>query len=173
MAEAAETVDALDRPHPEATIGTRWELIADRVMGGRSRGRMARETMRGRAALRLAGTVSLANNGGFLQLALDLAPGGATVDARGWTGFALDVIGNGEGYNLHLRTADVVRPWQSYRQGFVAGPDWRTVRLPFEGFEPHRIEAPLDLARLRRIGVVAIGRAFEADIALGGIRFYR
>jgi len=31
---------------------------------------------------------------------------------------------------------------------------------------------PLDLSRLRRIGIVAIGRAFRADVAVGGVRFY-
>ena len=172
MATAPAVIDALDRPAPLSSLGTRWEMIADRVMGGVSTGRMTRETVAGRPAIRLTGEVSLENNGGFLQIALDLAPNGGTVDASGWTGIALDVTGNGERYNLHLRTADVVRPWQSYRAGFEAGPEWRTVRLPFAGFEPHRIEAPLDLSRLRRLGIVAIGRAFRADIAVGGVRFY-
>jgi hypothetical protein len=66
----------------------------------------------------------------------------------------------------------VARPWQSYRQSFVARPEWQTVRLPFAGFEPHRIAAPLDLSTLRRIGIVAIGRAFHADIAIAGVRFH-
>ncbi|MFW5642360.1 MAG: CIA30 family protein [Roseicyclus sp.] len=165
------TIDALDRPHPQASIGTRWALVSDRVMGGVSSGTMARETVAGRPALRMRGGVSLENDGGFLQIALDLATGGGTLDARAWTGLALDVLGNGVRYNLHLRTADVRRPWQSYRAGFTATPDWRTVYLPFDGFAPHRLDAPLDLGRLRRLGIVAIGRAFDADIAVGGLRF--
>jgi len=133
---------------------------------------MRREVVRGREAIRMQGDVSLENNGGFLQIALDLAPDGAPIDARGWAGIEIDVIGNGESYNLHLRTADVIRPWQSYRAGFVAEPEWRTRRLPFAEFEPHRIDAPLDRSTLRRIGIVAIGRAFHADIAIGGVRFH-
>jgi hypothetical protein len=172
MAASDGIIDALDQDPPQATIGMRWELIADRVMGGVSSGAMSRETVAGRPALRMRGTVSLESNGGFVQIALDLASGGV-VDARPWAGIEIDVFGNGERYNLHLRTADVVRPWQSYRAEFVATPEWRTVRLPFAGFEPHRIEAPLDLARLRRIGIVAIGRAFTADIAIGRLQFYR
>jgi hypothetical protein len=31
----------------------------------------------------------------------------------------------------------------------------------------------LDLARLRRVGLVGIGRAFRADVALNRIAFYR
>jgi hypothetical protein len=56
---------------------------------------------------------------------------------------------------------------------FFAPCEWRTIRLPFAGFEPHRLDAPLDIARLRRLGVVAIGRAFTADITIGGLQFYR
>jgi hypothetical protein len=173
MAGPNGIIDALDQEPPRATIGTRWELIADRVMGGVSSGELTREHVGGRAALRMRGDVSLENNGGFVQIALDLAPGGGVVDARGWTGIEIDVFGNDERYNLHLRTADVVRPWQSYRAEFIAGPEWRTIRLPFATFEPHRIDAPLDPARLRRLGIVAIGRAFTADVAIGRLQFCR
>jgi hypothetical protein len=173
MAGPHGIIDALDQEPRRATLGTRWELIADRVMGGVSSGELTREHVGGRAALRMRGDVSLENNGGFVQIALDLAPGGGVVDAREWTGIEIDVFGNDERYNLHLRTADVVRPWQSYRAEFIAAPEWRTIRLPFATFEPHRIAAPLDLARLRRLGIVAIGRAFTADVAIGKLQFYR
>lgn len=172
MAAADPIVDDLSRPAPEAATGTRWELVADRVMGGVSSGRMTRETIDGRPAIRLAGEVSLDNNGGFVQIALDLAPGRAPVDARGYAGVELDVRGNGERYNVHLRTADVTRPWQSYRQAFDASESWRTVRLPFDAFRAHRVEAPLDVSRLTRLGIVAIGRAFRADVAVAGVRFF-
>ncbi|MDH3314991.1 MAG: CIA30 family protein, partial [Gammaproteobacteria bacterium] len=89
-----------------------------------------------------------------------------------FTGLRLLVYGNGERYSVHLRTADIVRPWQSYRAHFEAPPEWREIRLPFADFKPYRLEAPLDLTRLRRIGVVAIGRAFFADLRLGEIGFY-
>lgn len=172
MSAAPQVIDAFDRPAPRATIGTDWELIEDRVMGGRSFGAMTRGIVAGRPALHLTGDVSLENNGGFIQAALDLSPGGSSVDVSNWSGIEIDVIGNGETYNLHLRTAYIERPWQSYRQRFVASPDWLSVRLPFADFEAHRIEAPLDLTRVRRIGIVAIGRAFSVDIAIGGAGFY-
>ncbi|MQX35711.1 CIA30 family protein [Roseospira navarrensis] len=171
MPVAPEIIDDLSWDAPWAAIGNRWGLVSDQVMGGVSDGRMTRETVAGRTALRMTGRVSLENNGGFLQLALDLGDAGAPVDARRWTGIRLDVVGTGETYNLHLRTSDLQRPWQSYRQSFRAPSTWTTVRLPFEGFTPHRTDAPLDLSRLRRIGIVAIGQAFQADIALADIRF--
>jgi len=120
----------------------------------------------------MRGAVSLANNGGFIEMALDLDPSGGAVDCRRYAGLEIDVWGNGEVYGLHLRTADLSRPWQSYRQTFLAEDGWRTVRLPFAGFMPHRSEPPLDLARIRRFGVAAIGRAFEADLAVAAIRFF-
>lgn len=166
-------IDVLDAPHPESSIGTRWVLVADTVMGGVSSGRMVREDVAGRNALRLTGDVRLDNNGGFLQIALDLAQDGEAVDASAFTGIALSVRGNGERYNVHLRTTAVVRPWQSYRASFDALPEWRTVTLPFKDFSAHRIAAPLEPAELRRVGIVAIGRAFEADVALSRIGFYR
>ena len=80
--------------------------------------------------------------------------------------------GNGERYDIRLRTTDVTRPQQSYRQEFVASNGWQTIRLPFADFVPHRIETPLDLTRLKRIGLVAIGREFTADLAVARIGFY-
>lgn len=170
---ATGLIDDLSRGDGRAATGTGWEVILDGVMGGVSSGRLTRETVQGRAALRLQGQVRLENNGGFVQIALDLAPGGGPVDASGWTGIELEVFGNAEPYALHLRTTAATRPWQSWRHGFTALPEWQRLRLPFAGFVPHRIDTPLDPAQLRRIGLIAIGRAFQADVSLGAVRFYR
>jgi hypothetical protein len=146
-------------------LGTRWRVVSDAVMGGVSDGALNCEVVEGRSCLRLRGEVSLANNGGFLQASLDLAVDGL-FDASAYSGLALDVFGNGASYNLHLRTADAARVWQSYRSSFEAPPRWQQVRLPFAGFRAHRLDTPLDLRRLRRIGLVAIGRAFTADVCI-------
>lgn len=174
MAISDPVIDDLSEPEPRARNGAAWELIADTVMGGRSEGRAERMTLGGRTAIRMTGRVRLENNGGFLQIALNLAADGTPVDAGGWDGIAIDVLGDDETYGLHLRTADVRRPWQSYRHSFTAPSHaWTTHALPFDAFTPHRIDAPLDRTRLKRIGIVAIGRAFAPDVAVGGIRFYR
>jgi hypothetical protein len=164
-------IDDLSRPFPEAATGTRWDLLSDGVMGGVSSGRMTSEVVAGRKAIRMQGTVSLENNGGFLQIALDLAPGGGVVDASAFRGIAVDVYGDGEIYGLHLRTPDLTRPWQSYRTAFLAGDGWMTLFLPFADFVPHRTDVPLDTRRLRRLGIVAIGRSFSPDLSVGGVRF--
>jgi len=154
-------------------LGTQWRSFSDQVMGGISRGAVARITLDGRPCLRLTGEVRLENNGGFIQAALDLGPRGEVLDASGYTGLRLSVRGNGEQYSVHIRTPDNSRPWQSYRARFLAGPAWQTVEIPFSDFEPYRIEAPLDVSRLRRIGLVAIGRAFQADLAVSEVSLYR
>lgn len=165
-------LEDLSCPAPLTPLGTRWELVSDRVMGGVSDGTLTRTVLDGHTALRLSGAVSLENNGGFLQMALDLRPDGGPLDARAFTGLELRVFGNDQSYNLHLRTADVIRPWQSYRLAFTAPARWTTLRLPFSDITPHRVDAPFDPATLRRIGIVAIGRAFTADIAIARIALY-
>ncbi|MFZ4604530.1 MAG: CIA30 family protein, partial [Caulobacterales bacterium] len=100
-------------------------------------------------------------------------PGGGAFDGSELAGMEFDVAGNGETYGCHLRTTDTLRPWQSYRHSFVAGPAWTKIRLPFAGFEGHRIDIAFDARKLRRIGLVAIGRAFEADLSVSRLVFYR
>ena len=149
-----------------------WRLVTDAVMGGVSRGSIAKETLEGREAIRMRGDVSTENNGGFVQIVLDLAPETGSFDAGGFTGVEMDVLGNHESYGAHLRTTDVTRPQQSYRQSFVTTPNWQSLQLPFVQFMPHRIDIPLDVKRLRRIGLVAIGREFAADLAVARLAFY-
>ncbi|MFZ0790078.1 MAG: CIA30 family protein [Chromatiaceae bacterium] len=153
-------------------LGTPWRLVTDGVMGGLSAGGLSFEQIDGRRALCLRGEVRLENNGGFVQAALDLAPEG-DLDASAYAGVRLLVRGNGEAYNLHLKTADLHLPWQSYRSSFPTGPEWREIRLPLGGFEPHRTTVPLDTGHLRSLGLVAIGRAFAAELCVAEISLYR
>jgi hypothetical protein len=149
-----------------------WEYVADTVMGGVSTGMLRELRMGGRDAVQLTGEVSLDNNGGFIQMAFDLNEG-AAFDASAWTGIALEVRGNSAGYELRLRTDQLSRPWQSFRAEITAQEEWQILRLPWAAFEAHRTEVVFDPARLRRIGVLAIGSEMQADIAVSSIGFYR
>ena len=115
--------------------------------------------------MRLKGTVSTDNGGGFIQMAFDLEQ-----DASGCTGLELDVCGNGETYALRLRTTRLTRAWQSFRTGFVAPSTWTTITVPFETLEAYRTDANFDASELRRVGVVAVGREFAVDVAVSGVR---
>jgi hypothetical protein len=165
-------IDDFSSADGRSRLGTSWRLVTDRVMGGVSNAAMSVREVDGRRALCMQGDVSLANNGGFVQVNIDLSPDGY-LDASDYAGLRLLVRGNGETYNLHLKTAATTMPWQSYRADFIADDQWREVRLPFAEFEPHRLVPALDLTRLLRLGVVAIGRPMRADLCIAEIGLYQ
>jgi hypothetical protein len=154
-------------------LGTEWRGVSDRVMGGVSDVRVEHGDADGQSFLRLRGDVRLENNGGFVQAALGLETRGGLLDASMYRGLRVTVRGNDQQYSLHVRTPDATRPWQSYRAHFTAGARWQTIDLPFAAFEPYRLDSPLDTQRLKRIGLVAIGRAFSADLMVSRIRLYK
>lgn len=175
LAAAGDTMILIDDRQSgdlQSTLGTQWRLITDGVMGGVSSGTLGTGQREGRNCLHLQGEVSLENNGGFIQAALELAQSGV-LDASAYAGVELDVYGNGESYNVHFRTSRVWLPWQHYRASFMAEPGWHTVQVPFAEFEGYRIGAAFDPARLERIGIVAYGRAFMADLCIGRVALYR
>lgn len=171
MTSTSAVIEDFSRRFPESAVGTHWQLLSDAVMGGVSSGCMTSVVVSGRPAIRMQGAVSLDNNGGFVQIALDLVPGGGIFDASRFLGIEIDSLGDGEEYGLHLRTSDLSRPWQSYRASITAGDTWKTIQVSFLDFLPHRTDVPLNVRRLRRLGVVAIGRQFNPDVCIGGIRF--
>jgi hypothetical protein len=172
MADETLTIDDRSSGGLESTLGSNWRIITDGVMGGLSNGELSPATIDNKACLRLQGDVSLKNSGGFIQAALDIESTEAA-DASTYTGLLLEVYGNDQEYNLHLRTGDVWLPWQSYRASFRAAGHWHAVRLPFDQFTGYRIGKKLDLKHLKRIGLVAIGRAFTADLCVAEIGLYR
>lgn len=152
-----------------ATVGGAWRLVSDQVMGGVSNGTLQPALHRNRPCLRMQGSVSTDFNGGFLQMSLELA-GGRAMDMSDYSAFELAVAGNNERYNLHVRTTDLFMPWQSYRASFDLSDTWQTIEIPFSALVPHRTVRPFRPERLTRIGIVAIGRDFEADVSLGQVR---
>ncbi len=154
-----------------ASINSEWEFIADTVMGGISQGSLTIKQYKDRDCLCLRGDVSTDNNGGFVQMAL---PVSSVINAESdYAGIELDIAGNDEAYNVHFRTSNLSRPWQSYRASFIATTNWQTIRLPFSELNAYQTELPFQLNKLARIGLVAIGRDFEAKLCLAGLRFYR
>ncbi len=132
---------------------------------------MVRDAVAGRPTIRMRGDVSLEKIGGFVQIALNLPSNAGVADASDWNGVELDIFGNIQDYEIHLRTDALTRLWKSYRQIFTADPGWRTVQLSFDHFVPHCTDVLLDTHRLWRIGLIAIGRPLTCDLAFGGPRF--
>ena len=172
MADDVRIIDDRRTGTLESVLGGSWQIVTDGVMGGVSRGELSLDTIDNKACLRLRGDVRLENNGGFVQAALDVENTEAA-NASGYDGLLLAVYGNNQEYNLHLRSGDVWLPWQSYRSSFRAPDRWQTLRLPFNEFSGYRIGKKLDLTQLERIGLVAIGRAFTADVCIGELALYR
>ena len=143
-----------------------WRYFADTVMGGVSEGSAGAEG----GAVRLTGTVSTANNGGFIQVRTEFENG----LPKGAQGLAIRVRGNGERYFIHLRTRATRLPWQYYQAGFETGPDWQEVRLPFDAFERSGALLPREIApgAVRSIGLVAFGRDHRADVSLAALGPY-
>ena len=120
MSVTSAIIDDLSHEPPIAAIGSNWRLLTDQVIGGVSKNSMVRDVIAGRAAIRMRGDVSLENNGGFVQIALDLSPHGGVVDASAWSGIELDVLGTGEEYGVHLRTDALTSSTKSQNQGRFA-----------------------------------------------------
>ncbi|MBV0913226.1 CIA30 family protein [Anianabacter salinae] len=144
-----------------------WTYLADTVMGGVSQGQARMETDGPETFIRLTGTVSTANRGGFIQTRTDL-PGGLPPET---TALRIRLRGNGERYFIHLRTSGTRLPWQYYQAGFPTGPDWAEIDLPLSSFEPsgRLLRSSPQAESLRSIGLVAFGRDHRADVSLAAL----
>lgn len=177
-------IDDFSESFPKTSSGTEWSGFTDKVMGGVSMGMLLREKVNGRNANVLKGKVSLYNNGGFIQMATNLAHNpveSLTVDASDFDGIELNVLYQGsenvENFNVHLRNPACLRQFSSYRGTFeVRNNEWETIRLPwssFVGHGPGSENTPFSPSELKRIGVVAIGKAMEVYLAVSSIGFYK
>jgi len=147
-----------------------YRFFTDQVMGGVSTGAARVEAAGEATHLRLTGTVSTENRGGFIQARTDLeAPFPAQAQ-----GVVIRVRGNGQRYFVHLRTRGTILPWQYYQAGFETTEDWRELRIPFTNFaasgallrDTPRPEAVTSLA------AVAYGRDHEADLSFEWLGLY-
>jgi len=136
-----------------------WRFFTDKVMGGVSEGRVTLHE----EGLHLAGTVSTANNGGFIQARTDT---GAFPD--GSKGLRIRVKGDGQRYFIHLRTGATMLPWQYYQAGFDTDDSWQDITLPFSAFTASGAILPRSPRPegIRSLALVAYGRDHVADIWL-------
>jgi hypothetical protein len=148
----------------------RWRFFADTVMGGVSSGKVEFLQEGGAGLARMTGTVSTANNGGFIQFRTELAG----PPPSGTKGVRLVVRGNGERYFVHLRTSFTVLPWQYYQAPFPTTGAWREVRLPLDAFKPsgRMLPGTIAPARIKSVGVVAYGREHEVLVEVREAGFY-
>lgn len=146
-----------------------WTFLADTVMGGVSKGQ-AEVITETETYLRLTGTVSTANNGGFIQVRQKLSE----PPAQQRTGVRLVVRGNGETYYVHLRSRSTRLPWQYYQAPFETIADWTEVQLPFEAFEAsgRLMRGSPGVDTIKSVGIVAFGKDHEALVEVREVGFY-
>jgi len=127
---------------------SRWSIVNDGVMGGRSQG--YGQIVDG--IMRFEGTL-VTRGGGFTSVRT-----GFQTDLSSYDGLELRVRGNGRRFEVEINDAQRYR-WRpvSRRDGFETTEDWRTVRVPFSGLRStvfgRSVSVPaIDLASVRQIG---------------------
>ncbi|ART83800.1 hypothetical protein CBP31_15105 [Oceanisphaera profunda] len=146
-----------------------WKVISDQVMGGVSRATQHQAERHHSPCTCLVGRTSLDNNGGFVQIKLDIEPSELSADYKG---IFIELAGNGHDYNLHVKTAQLTRPWQSFRYTLSVKPQWTRFIVPFQQLLAHRTEAELQPAEIKSIAVVAIGQEFDVDVCVRRFGFF-
>ena len=154
-------------------IGTLWQLADDVSVFAGGKEMLRPEKILGRDCVRLTGAMDLSETGGVLQMILSLKPGGGFLDAGDYDGIRLSVWGNGKIYSIRLKTPATPEPWQCYRAYFDTDKAWHEIHLPFDEFEGHGTDEPLDVSQLSTVALVATGRGFMADFAMSELAFYR
>jgi len=149
---------------------TRWWFFADTVMGGVSSGQVQFLRDGARTFARMTGLVSTENNGGFIQMQMDLPE----PPPEGATGVRLIVRGNDQRHFVHLRTSGTILPWQYYQARFDVTQGWAEVRLPFTAFGPSGaiLRDVVRESSLRSVAIVAYGREHAAEIDVREVSSY-
>ena len=143
-----------------------WRYVSDQVMGGVSDGSMQMGQDGDTGFARLSGTVSTANNGGFIQFRRTLAQ----PFEDGSTGLTLRVRGNGERYYIHLRPTSANRPWHYFAASFDTDGTWQDITLSWSSFSAQGgLQAEFSPAEITSIGVVAYGADYEAQLDVAQI----
>ncbi|MCU0636058.1 MAG: CIA30 family protein [Gemmatimonadaceae bacterium] len=154
-----------------SAIDTTWQLFTDRVMGGRSDAQAKRSRIAGTHCLVVEGLVRTEGNGGFLQVALPLAPADGVLDASAYTGVRVTVARGSGTWALHLRTPACTAPWMHYRAELPgrAVRQWVPVDVPFTAFSAEGVGTALDVRTLQRLGIVAVKPAGPAQLAISRV----
>ena len=147
---------------------TKWCFVTDKVMGGVSEGTLAIKNDEGISYYKMQGNVSTENNGGFIQFRTKIIN---HPKDKLFKAVKIKVRGNNEQYAVHLRTKYLFFPWQYYESIFMADNKWQTIELPLKNFKKSNFYQPSEISSIdiNTIGIVAIGRDFQADVDLSFI----
>jgi len=147
---------------------TRWCFVTDKVMGGVSEGSLKIKSEDDFIYYNMQGNVSTENNGGFIQFRTQIKEHPKN---KLFKGIRIKVRGNGEKYAIHIRTKYLFFPWQYYESIFTTNNEWGVIDIPLRSFNKSNFYQPSEISSIdiNTIGIVAIGRDFQADIDLAFI----
>ncbi|MEM1116124.1 MAG: CIA30 family protein [Bacteroidota bacterium] len=132
----------------EAPADTRWRVVNDGVMGGRSQGFVGFE---GGVLVFTGETVT--QGGGFTSVRIR-----RDVDASAFDGVELRVRGGGRTFEVEVDDGTWVRRRPvSRRASFPTTGDWQTVRVPFSALQASVFGRAIDAPGLDRSAVGAFG----------------
>ena len=100
---------------------------------------------------------------------LDIEPSCLRTDNRG---VFIELYGSAHEYNLHVKTTELTRPWQSYRCTLAVEPQWMRFVVPYTQLQAHRTDIALQPADIVSVAVVAIGQAFDVDVCVRRFGFF-
>ena len=163
-------LDQLENPNI-TNQSQKWDFITDSVMGGLSEGKFTIEKISGIKCYRMIGNITTKNNGGFIQIRTAIIP---EINTKDYSGVYIKVYGNDKNYNLHLRTALTLAPWQYYSYTFTSKKNWHMIKAPFKRFKKSNFYQPKSILgqKIKSIGLVAGFEDFQSDICLGEIGLY-
>ena len=118
-----------------------WVVISDQVMGGVSTAALHQDQRDNLTCSCLVGRTRLDNNGGFVQMKFDIQ---SSLLRTGYQGIFIELYGSAHEYNLHIKTTQLTRPWQSFRSSLAVEPRWTRFIVPYEQLQAHRTDAELD-----------------------------
>ena len=149
----------------------KWCFVSDKVMGGVSEGSFQTIVEGNDAHYNMQGNVSTENNGGFLQFRTKISNHPKN---KLYKGIRIQVRGNNEEYAVHIRTKYLLLPWQYYESTFTATDEWQVVEIPLKNFVKSNFYQPSNISSsdIKTLGIVAIGRDFQANIDLRYIELY-
>jgi hypothetical protein len=151
-------------------VASSWAAISDQVMGGVSTAALRQSERNNSPCTCLTGRTSLENNGGFVQMKLDIGPSWSGADYKG---LFIELCGAAHEYNLHVKTAQLEKPWQSFRCALQVRSQWTRFIVPYEQLHAHRTNAELEPAGIKSVAVVAIGAVFDVDVCVRRFGFFR
>ena len=138
-----------------------WNFFSDQVMGGVSEGKTSLKRDQDKFFLRLEGSVSTKNNGGFIQVRKEYQ-----IKDNSYKGIRLKVRGIESEYYIHIRTKKLFLPWQYYAGKFFVSKEWTNVEISFDDFIKSNFYQPKKFkpSEIKSIAFVAYGKDFNAQL---------